>query len=234
MKTAAITSKIWDQMKAPWYNVIMNKARLLWIDLEMTGLKPGEDKIVEVGAIATDWDFNEIARYESAVKVPQDFLEARLTGEFWDKNPESRDALINGNCNAHKIAALVDAELVDFARENFAKIEDLSADEQKQILKKCSDVNPRALAPIYLAGNSIHQDQKFIALEFPRLQKLLHYRQLDVSSWKLIMENRGIIFAKPEDHRAMADIEGSIAELKFYLNRGNFKSKNSNFSEEKK
>ena len=183
MKTAAITSKIWDQMKAPWYNVIMNKARLLWIDLEMTGLKPGEDKIVEVGAIATDWDFNEIARYESAVKVPQDFLEARLTGEFWDKNPESRDALINGNCNAHKIAALVDAELVDFARENFAKIEDLSADEQKQVLKKCGEANPCALAPIYLAGNSIHQDQKFIALEFPRLQKLLHYRQLGVSSW---------------------------------------------------
>ena len=192
------------------------------MDLEMTGLKPGDDKIVEVGAIATDFEFREIARYESAVKIDQDFIENRLVGPFWDANDFSRKSLILGNKRATKTAAQVDAELAKFVEKNFAKVSSLSANEQKKMIKKNGSISPAALAPVYIAGNSIHQDQKFVEIEFPRLQKLLSYRQLDVSSWKLIMENRGIVFAKPEDHRAMADIEGSIAELKFYLNHGNF------------
>jgi oligoribonuclease len=203
----------------------MNKANILWVDLEMTGLSPENDRIVEVGAIATDWNFREIARYESAVKVPQDFLESRLVGKFWDANDFSRKSLIAQNKKAQKSVAEVDAELVKFCEKYFAKIGNLSVAEQKKFAKKNGSFSLADLAPIYLAGNSIHQDQKFIEREFPALQKLLHYRQLDVSSWKIVMENRGQIFAKKEDHRAMADIEGSIAELKFYLNKLNFAKK---------
>lgn len=176
------------------YNRTMKKANLLWVDLEMTGLDPQNDKIVEVGAIATGWDFATLATYESTVKLDQDFLRKKLVGEFWDKNDASRKSLLKNNEKAQLTSAEVEQKLCSFARENF----DLTQ-------------------PIYLAGNSVHQDQKFIENEWTELNKLLHYRQLDVSSWKIVMNARGVVFAKPEDHRAMADIEGSIAELKYYL-----------------
>lgn len=198
----------------------MTKANLLWVDLEMTGLFPGKDKIIEVGAIATDWQFREIARYESAVHVPQTFIEKRLVGRFWDDHDLSRQGLLRQNKFATKTAAAVDDELVKFCEKYFAHNSDLSAAKKKEIVKKTGSIKPAELAPIYLCGNSIHQDQKFIEIEFPKLQKLLHYRQLDVSSWKIVMENafaKPVVFAKAEDHRAMADIEGSINELKFYL-----------------
>ena len=69
------------------------KAKILWLDLEMTGLDPIEDRIMEVGAIVTDWDFNEIANYESVIKVGPRLVERRMAVEkrFWDENPESRD-----------------------------------------------------------------------------------------------------------------------------------------------
>ncbi len=162
----------------------------------MTGLDPAIDRILEVGVIATDWDFNEIARYESAVKVSDQLVKKRLTGEFWDKNPGARDALTKQNSEATKNAEEVEDELLKFLDENFDSTQ-----------------------PIYLAGNSIHQDQKFIEREWPRLNARLHYRQLDVSAWKIIFENRGVKFTKPEAHRAMSDIEGSIAELKYYLKK---------------
>ena len=71
---------------------------------------------------------------------------------------------------------------------------------------------------IYLAGNSIHQDRKFIEDEMPKLDEILHYRMLDVSAWKVYFENAlGKKFLKPENHRALDDIRGSIEELKWYL-----------------
>ena len=71
---------------------------------------------------------------------------------------------------------------------------------------------------IYLAGNSIHQDRKFIQREMPELDKKLHYRMLDVSAWKIYFENAlNRKFTKPENHRALDDINGSIEELKWYL-----------------
>ena len=75
-------------------------------------------------------------------------------------------------------------------------------------------------APVLLAGNSIHQDRKFIANEWTRLDKRLHYRMLDVSAWKVVFEGKyGKKFAKPEQHRALGDIRGSIEELKYYLGK---------------
>ena len=69
-----------------------------------------------------------------------------------------------------------------------------------------------------LAGNSIHQDRKFIDREMPKVAERLHYRMLDVSAWKVYFEGaKHKKFVKPEEHRAMSDIQGSIEELKYYL-----------------
>ena len=170
----------------------MKKAKLLWIDLEMTGLDPVKDHILEVAAIATDMKLNEIARYEAVVKVDEKLIKSRMVGDFWEKNHASRDALIAQNQNGKAISA-VERELIDFVDKYFGKT-------------------------IYLAGNSIHQDRKFIEREMPELDKKLHYRMLDVSAWKIYFENAlNKKFTKPENHRALDDINGSIEELKWYL-----------------
>ena len=73
---------------------------------------------------------------------------------------------------------------------------------------------------ILLGGNSIHQDRRFIDQWWPALSKRLHYRMLDVSAWKVVFEGKfAKKFAKPEDHRALEDIRGSIMELKYYLKK---------------
>ena len=170
----------------------MKKAKLLWIDLEMTGLDPEKDRILEVAAITTDMELNEIARYEAVVKVPEELMKERMVGEFWEKNSKSRDALMEQNKDGKPVRE-VEKALLDFIAKNCTK-------------------------ELYLAGNSIHQDRKFIEREMPELNKRLHYRMLDVSAWKIYFENAlNKKFTKPENHRALDDINGSIEELKWYL-----------------
>lgn len=178
-------------------------AKLFWVDLEMTGLEPGVDKILEVAAIVTDWDFKEVATYEGVVKVDDATIKSRMlkgpATAFWDANPAARDGLIAQNENG-KSAEEIEAELLVFLGEHF--------DEE----------------PILLSGNSIHQDRRFIRAEWPLLEKRLHYRMLDVSAWKVVMEGKyRRKFAKPENHRALDDIRGSIQELEYYLSKTRFK-----------
>jgi oligoribonuclease len=174
----------------------MNKAKLLWVDLEMTGLDPKEDRILEVAAIATDWDFNEIAVYDAVKKVGPSLMKTRMVGQFWDKFPEVRTALVAQNEHG-KNGRTVENELLEFIDAHFG------ADER-----------------ILLAGNSIHQDRKFIENEWTRLDARLHYRMLDVSAWKVVFEGKfKKKFSKPESHRALNDIRGSIEELKYYLGK---------------
>lgn len=170
----------------------MKKAKLFWVDLEMTGLDPIKDKILEVAAIATDMRLQEIARYEAVVKVDETLIKTRMVGDFWEKNSKTRDVLISQNQTGRPIQT-VERELIDFVEHNFGK-------------------------EIYLAGNSIHQDRKFIESEMPELNQRLHYRMLDVSAWKIYFEEAlNKRFTKPENHRALDDINGSIEELKWYL-----------------
>lgn len=170
----------------------MKKAKLLWVDLEMTGLDPEKDKILEVAAIATDMELNEVARFEAVVKVDEKLMKERMVGEFWEKNWKSRDGLMEQNANGEAVSE-VEKKLLEFVDKYFSK-------------------------EVYLAGNSIHQDRKFIEREMPELNARLHYRMLDVSAWKIYFENAlSKKFTKPENHRAMDDIMGSIEELKWYL-----------------
>lgn len=173
-------------------------ARILWVDLEMTGLDPAEDRILEVAAIVTDWNFTEIATYEAAVKVGPRLAEQRMTkgpaADFWNSVPETRDALLEQNKTAQS-ARTIENELLAFI-----------------------DVHFTTSDSIVLAGNSIHMDRRFIEVTWPRLEKRLHYRMLDVTSWKLVFESRfRRKFSKREAHRALDDIRGSIEELQYYI-----------------
>ena len=163
----------------------------------MTGLDPIEDYPLEVAAIVTDWDFKEIATYEGAVHWSSALLTERFKKNkaFWYKEaPESMAGLLALNQATRTTKAGVERELLAFLDAHFDK------------------------GPVLLAGNSIHQDRKFIDQWWPKLSKRLHYRMLDVSAWKVVMEAKyKKKFAKPEEHRALEDIRGSIEELKYYL-----------------
>ncbi|MGB4768687.1 MAG: oligoribonuclease [Candidatus Saccharimonas sp.] len=170
--------------------------RILWVDLEMTGLDPVEDRILEVGAIVTDWDMKEIATYEAVKKVGPSLMKKRMVGEFWDEFSDVREALMAQNADG-KNGRMVENELLAFIDEHIGT-------EGK----------------VLLAGNSIHQDRRFIANEWHRLDARLHYRMLDVSAWKVVFEGKyRKKFAKPEAHRAIDDIRGSIEELQYYLKK---------------
>lgn len=164
----------------------------------MTGLDPIEDRILEVAVIATDWDFNEIATYTAVKKVGPRLMEQRMKigAAFWDANPAARDALVSQNIHGLS-GRTVENELLAFIDEHF------SPDK-----------------PVLLGGNSIHQDRRFIVNEWGRLDARLHYRMLDVTAWKVVFDGKfGKKFAKPEAHRALEDIRGSIMELKYYLTK---------------
>ncbi|MBQ3430582.1 oligoribonuclease [Candidatus Saccharibacteria bacterium] len=166
--------------------------KLFWVDLEMTGLDPEKDRILEVAGIATGWDLEPMASYQGVVKVSDEIIKERMVGEFWEKNKASRDGLIEQNKQGKLISEIED-EILTFLDKNFGE-------------------------EIILAGNSIHQDRKFIDREMPRVSQRLHYRMLDVSAWKVYFEGaRKEKFKKPEAHRALSDIQGSIEELKWYL-----------------
>lgn len=175
-------------------------AKVLWVDLEMTGLSPVEDKILEVAAVATDWDFHEVATFEAVVKVDPGLVDRRMknAAEFWDKFPEVRDALVAQNDSEKaRDSRSVENDLLVFINQHF--------DDD---------------GPVLLGGNSIHQDRKFIESEWSRINTMLNYRMLDVSAWKVVFEGKyGKKFAKPEAHRALDDVRGSIQELQYYLGK---------------
>lgn len=175
--------------------------KILWLDLEMTGLDPIEDRILEVGAIITDWDFKEIATYEAAIKVSPRLVEKRMhagpSKDFWQKFPAVRDALIKQNNELGRSGRTIENELLALVNEHFT--------EGVQVL---------------LGGNSVHMDRRFIINEWHRLDERLNYRMLDVSAFKVVFEGKyKKKFSKPEAHRALEDIRGSIMELKYYLGK---------------
>lgn len=173
-------------------------SQILWIDLEMTGLDPASDPILEVAAIATDWDFKELGTYEGIIKGEDLTLQERfeMNKEFWNNNARFRDQLIAQNSCGKPLEEIED-DLLEFIDKHFEKNK-----------------------PVLLGGNSVHIDRRFIVAQWPRLDLKLHYRMLDVSAWKVVFEGKyNRKFAKSENHRALSDIRGSIEELKYYLDK---------------
>ncbi len=179
-------------------------ASILWLDLEMTGTDIINDVILEVAAIVTDWEFQEIATFEAVIRQDETLMQAQMAKalnvwsgkSFWDENAEARDGLFAQNQHGQPQKD-VEQALVTFIADTF---------EPNQ--------------PVYLAGNSIHNDRRFIAKYMPELDAKLHYRMLDVTAWKLVFENKlHAKFALPKSHRALDDIRRSIKELEYYLKR---------------
>lgn len=160
----------------------------------MTGLVPEKDVILEVAAEVTGTDLETLDSYETTVQHDKKLVLQRMQENPWWKDyPENRDDFINNLSNAKPLAA-VEKELVNFVDHHFGN------------------------EPAVLAGNSIQSDRAFIKQWMPELELKLHYRMLDVTSWKMIMESMyGVEFEKPEVHRAFEDIQASIAELQYYL-----------------
>lgn len=160
----------------------------------MTGLEVNEDVILEVAVEITDFDFKTIASYETTVRQPRDVVVDRMQKNIWWKEfPANRDSFIN-NLDSGKDPGVVEQELIALIDEHFKG------------------------EPAILAGNSIHNDRNFIKQWWPELDLKLHYRMLDVSSFKIVMQGKhGEVFEKKEVHRAFDDIQASIAELQHYL-----------------
>jgi oligoribonuclease len=168
--------------------------RLIWIDLEMTGLEPDKDVIIEIATLVTDKDLNILAEGpELAIKRPIESLEAM---DDWNRNTHQKSGLWQ---------RVLDSEI------NVAQAEVITI----EFLSKWVGANK---SPI--CGNSICQDRRFLARGMPRLERYFHYRNLDVSTLKELSRRwspdllEG--FAKVGAHTALSDIRESVKELAFY------------------
>ena len=169
---------------------------LLWIDMEMTGLDLNKEVIIEVACIVTDMNFRELDCFETVVKQPQTYLD---TMDAWNTEHHKKSGL------TAKVATGMDPEMVEM---KLIDLIDRHFPQSKTDLKK---------RPI-LAGNSIMQDRIFIDKYFQKLSSRLHYRMVDVSSFKIVMTNKfEIEYRKQNSHRALDDIRESIGELRYYL-----------------
>jgi oligoribonuclease len=167
--------------------------RWVWVDLEMTGLDPEKDCIVQIATIVTDEHFNELASLDLVVWQPESALETM--------SPFVR--------KMH-----TDNGLIERIR---ASSMSLAEAEQKTLEMVTTHVPYRKGI---LAGNSIWQDRRFLMKYMPVLEAYLHYRQIDVSTLKVVSSawwgNKGLPPAKASTHTALEDIRASIEELKHY------------------
>ena len=167
---------------------------LIWIDMEMTGLQPDSDRIIEIAMLVTDSQLNVLAEGPAlVVHQPDAVLEAM---DSWNKS-------------THKKTGLIDRVRASAMSE---------ADAERAALAFLGEHVPANNSP--MCGNSICQDRRFLARWMPRLEAHFHYRNLDVSTLKELVRRwkpelmKG--FSKEGKHEALADILESIEELKFY------------------
>ncbi len=173
-------------------------SHLIWIDLEMTGLRPDSDRIIEVALVVTDSELCTVA--EAPVWVVHQ-SDAVLEGmDTWNQGTHARSGLIAKVKAATLDEAAVESGALAFLREHV----------------------PAKMSP--MCGNSICQDRRFLARSMPALEDYFHYRNLDVSTLKELARRwkpelmKGV--PKEGKHEALADVYESIAELRYY--RENF------------
>jgi oligoribonuclease len=172
----------------------MNENNLVWIDLEMTGLDPATDHIIEIATIVTDAQLVEIATGpEIAIRTPAEVLDAM---DEWNTRTHTESGLVR-RC--------LDSEI------------DLREAERRTLAFLAEHV-PSGASP--MCGNSICQDRRFMARLMPELEAFFHYRNLDVSTVKELARRwapeiaEG--FSKESSHQALEDIRDSIDELRYY------------------
>lgn len=166
--------------------------KLFWLDMEMTGLDVEQEVIIEVAAIITDLNFRELDTFHNIVKQPQKYLDEM---DDWNTEHHTKSGLV-AKVPHGSDPEVVEQRLLDFLKKHFP--------------------NPKE-RPI-MAGNSIHQDRLFIDKYMPALAERLHYRMMDVSSWKVIFREKfGFAYSKHNQHRALDDVRESIQEMRTYV-----------------
>ncbi len=175
-------------------SMAQDQNNLIWLDMEMTGLNPETDRIIEVAMIATDSQLNVLGHSPVLViHQPDSVLDAM---DDWNKNTHGKSGLIAKVKASTLTAAEAEATLLAFMAEYV----------------------PARTTP--MCGNTIHQDRRFMVRWMPQLEEYFHYRNLDVSTLKELCKRwrpevaRGVV--KRGKHEALADIEESIEELKYY------------------
>lgn len=171
-----------------------NEFNLIWVDMEMTGLDPDNDRIIEVAVVVTDSGLNVLAEGPVfAIHQPDEVLDRM---DAWNKGTHGRSGLIDRVKASTVTEADAEKALIDFLR-HFV---------------------PSGKSP--MCGNSICQDRRFMARSMPKLENFFHYRNLDVSTlkelckrWKPAIASG---FKKHQKHTALADIIESIEELRYY------------------
>ncbi len=171
-----------------------NEFNLVWVDMEMTGLDPDNDRIIEVAVVVTDAELNVIAEGPVFAIHQSDATLDKM--DNWNKGTHGRSGLIDRVRASTVSEEQAEAELIAF-------------------LKKYVPANKSPMC-----GNSICQDRRFMARGMPKLEAFFHYRNLDVSTlkelcrrWKPELASG---FKKHQKHTALADIVESIEELKYY------------------
>ncbi len=172
--------------------------RLIWIDLEMSGLNPDADRILEVAVVVTDSALNTVAEGPVLVVHQSDALLEAM--DDWNKSTHARTGLIDRVKASRLTEQEAEARMLAFLEEHV----------------------PSKASP--MCGNSVCQDRRFLARWMPRLEAYFHYRNLDVSTLKELARRwRPEVAAgvtKQGKHEALADVYESIAELRYY--RDNF------------
>ena len=173
---------------------IIVPTKLLWMDLEFTDFDYPNALVLEVSVEVTDFNFVTLASYESRIKNNPDKMVQRFKlNTFWQEYAHNRDDFLKNNAQGKPLKK-VEEELIAFVEEHFGS------------------------EPAILAGNSIHSDRSVIKAHWPALDLKLHYRMMDVTAVKILMQGKyGVLYDKNNTHRAYDDIQASIAELQYYL-----------------
>jgi oligoribonuclease len=171
-----------------------NELNLVWVDMEMTGLEPDTDKIIEVAVLVTDMHLNILA--EGPIFAIHQSNEVLDGMDSWNKGTHGRSGLIERVKASTVTEQEAEAQLIEFLKQYV----------------------PKGKSP--MCGNTICQDRRFMVRTMPKLEAFFHYRNLDVSTLKELCKRWkpeiASGFKKHQKHTAMADIVESVEELRYY------------------